>query len=407
MAAAIRHCHGWCELLNLASTSDIIRVVTSAAAQIEVHASWGDLSGSTVTLGRSNAAITTATTTTVVASPGSGVVRNVRHLNVTNAHASASAKVTVEHFDGTTAVDLMAFILLPGENMIFGEEGRWAHRDAQGAEYPPAGLGAYTGYAVSFMKSGTASDAAGYWYCSSKDAGFPGAWAPGTPGLNGRVTNGTAAADNGCIPIKNPSVGANFLTEIQMSSNVNHSHLFFDVLWVNSGIVVTTTTAQAITTPTLPARDINGTTNGEGCMIAMLVTTANTNAAVISNTTVSYTNSDGVAGRTATLAAIVGSQIPATPVIGTLIWFNLAAGDKGVQSIQSITLGTSLGAGAVSLMITRDIATIGTTIPNVTAQKVIGTPGIRLYNGSCVLHCVLTSATTATFYSGELTVQEK
>ena len=397
-------------MLNLASTSDVIRVVTALAASIECHASWADVSasGGTVALGRTNTpAITTAATTTIVAAPAAATVRNVRHLNITNAHASASTKVTVEHFDGTTATDLMAFILLPGENMIFGEEGRWTHRDAQGAEYPPAGLGEFDGFSVGFMKTGTAADAVGYWYCTAKDGGFPGAWAPGTPGINGRVTDGTAAADNGCIPIRNPAAGANFLTELQMASSVNHTHLFFDVLWVNSGIAVTTTTAQAIVTPTLPARDINGTTDGEGCMIALLVTTANTNAAVISGATVSYTNSAGVAGRTATLAAIAGSQIPATPVIGTIIWFNLAAGDKGVRSIQSITLGTSLGAGAVSLMIARDVATIGTTLPNVAARKENSKPGFRLWNGSCILHCSQVSAVTATFFSGELVVQEK
>lgn len=395
-------------MLNLASTSDLLRVITSAAADIEVHASWVDLSGTTVTPGRTNTPdITTATTTTVVGSPAASTVRNVKHLNITNNHASVSCVVTVFHTDGTTQVELMSFTLLPGENMIFNEEGRWAHRDAQGADYPPAGLGAYTGFPVGFMKTGTASDAAGYWYCTAKDGGFPGAWAPGTPGLAGRATDGTTASDAGCIPVKNPSVGANFLTELQMAASVNHSHLIFDVLWVNSGIVVTTTTAQTINSVTLPARDVNGTTNGEGCMIALLVTTANTNAGVITNTTVTYTNSDGTGSRTATLAAIVGSQIPATPVVGTIIWFNLAAGDKGVRSIQSITLGTSLAAGAVSLMICRDIATIGTTIPNVSAQKIIGSPGIRLYNGSCLLHCNLSSATTATFYSGELTIQEK
>ena len=63
--------------------------------------------------------------------------------------------------------------------------------------------------------------------------------------------------------------------------------------------------------------------------------------------------------------------------------------------------------GTISLMITRDIATIGTTIPNVNAQKIIGMPGIRLYNGTCLLHSVLTSATTATFFAGELVVMEK
>ena len=395
-------------MLLLTSTSDIVRLTTSAATStIEVHASFVDMSGTTITPGRANTRITTATTTTIVDSPAASTQRNVKAIYVTNNSTGTNCIVGVEHFDGTNSVELMQFVLLPGENMGYREDGSWAHRDRQGAEYPPAGLGAYTGDSFPFMKTGTAADVAGCWYCTAKDAGFPGAWSPGTPGINGRVTNGTTAADNGCIPIKNPSVGANYLTEIQMASSVNHAHLFFDCLWVNSGIVVTTTTAQAITTPSLPARDINGTTNGEGCMIGLLVTTANTNAAAVANTTISYTNSDGVAGRTATLSAIAGSQIPATPVIGTIVWFNLTAGDKGVRSIQSITLGTSLAAGAVSLMIARNIARIGTTIPNVSAQKIIGAPGIRLYNGTCMLHCVMASATTATFFTGEVVVMEK
>lgn len=395
-------------MLNLTSTSDIIRVVTSQAAQIEAHASYVDWNGSAITPGRTNTPhITTATTTTVVAAPGASVQRNVKHLNITNDHASASCGVTVEHFDGTTAIELMAFTLLPGENMIFGEEGRWAHRDANGAEYPAAGLGAYNGYSVPFMKLGTAADAVGFWYCTSKDAGFPGAWAPGTPGINGRVTDGTAAGDAGCIPIKNPAVGANFLTELIMGTSVIHSNLFFDVLWVNSGINVTTTTAQAIVTPTLPARDVNGATNGEGCMIGLLFVAAATNAAAIANSTVSYTNSDGVAGRTATLANGNGAQIPATPVIGTIVWFFMQAGDKGVRSIESITLGTSLVTGTVSLLIARDIASIGTFIANTQVQRALSPPGVRLYNNTCMLHCTLASATTATFFNGELTVQEK
>jgi hypothetical protein len=401
-------------MLNLTNTNHIIRLITSAAASITCHASWGDYDtaavdpATAVGLGGVNTpTISTATTTTIVPAPGANIRRNVKGLYITNKSLSASSRVTVELFDGTNAAELMGFILLPGENMTFNEEGKWSHRDAQGAEYPPAGLGSYSGTAIPFMKSSTGSDTAGYWYSTSKDAGFPGAWSPGTPGINGRTTDGTTAADNGAITIKNPSVGANYLTEIQMAAGVNHSHLFFDVLWVNSGIAVATTTAQAIVSPTLPARDSNGTTNGEGCMIGMLTTTANTNAAAIANTTISYTNSDGVAGRTATLSAIAGSQIPVSPVVGTIVWFNLQAGDKGVRSIQSVTLGTSLVAGAVSLMICRDIATIGTTIPNVSAQKIIGSPGIRLYNGSCLLHCYLSSATTATFCSGELVVMEK
>lgn len=395
-------------MLLLTSTSDILRVTTgTATSTIEIHASYIDNASGTITPGRTNTRITTATTTTVVASPGASTQRNVKGLYITNNSTGTTCLVGVEHFDGTNSVELMQFNLLPGENMTFNEDGGWRHRDSNGAEYPPSGLGAYNGRSVGFMKTTTGSDAAGYWYCSSKDAGFPGAWAVGTPGVNGRVTDGTAAGDAGCIPIANPSTGTNYITELQLSASVNHSNLFFDVLWVNTGLVVTTTTAQTLTSPTLPARDINGATTGEGCMIAMLFTAAATNAAVITNTTVSYTNSAGTAGRTATLSAIVGSQIPATPVIGTLIWFNLQAGDKGVQSIQSVTLGTSLVTGSISMLITRDIATIGTNVINITAQKIPNTPGIKIYNGSCILHSILSSATTATFISGEFAIMER
>ena len=138
-----------------------------------------------------------------------------------------------------------------------------------------------------------------------------------------------------------------------------------------------------------------------------MTTTANTNASAIANTTVTYTNSKGASGRTARLTAIAGSQIPASPVVGTIVWFNLEGGDTGVRSIQGITLGTSLVAGAVSLMICRPIATVGTLAANVASQKAIGEPGISLGVGVCMLHCYLASATTATYCTGDLTIMEK
>lgn len=395
-------------MLLLTSISDLVQITTATATStIEVHASYVDINGTTITPQRLNTRITTASTTTIVGSPAASTQRNVKGLYITNNSAGTSCNISVNHTDGTNNIELMQFILLPGENMGYREDGSWVHRDQNGAEYPPAGLGNYAGRSIPFMKTSTASDVVGCWYCTSKDAGYPGAWSPGTPGINGRVTDGTTTADFGCIPIPNAATGANYLTALEMASSVNHTNDFFDVLWVNSGLVVTTTTAQAITTPTLPARDVNGTTSGEGCTIALLVTTASTLAAAGANLTVSYTNSKGVAGRTATLSAIAGSQMPATPVIGTIVWFALAAGDTGVQSIQSITLGTSMLTGAISLMICRDISTIGTAVVNVSTPKLIGSPGIRLYNGTCLLHNILCSATTATFFSGSLAVMEK
>jgi len=397
-------------MLLLTSISDVVRVVTSAAAStIDCHASWMDTNGTTVTPGRQNTIISTATTTTVVPSPGSGVTRNLKGLYITNDSPGTSCVVAVDHFDGTNQVELFSCILLPGETLGYQEDGSFVHLDARGGAYPPAGLGSYNGRSVSFMKSAGGADTVGYWYGTSKDAGFPGAWAPGTPGINGRITDGALTADFGCIPIPNPSVGANYLTEVQMASSIGHSHYFYDTLWVNSGISLTTVSSvQAIASPTLPPRDLNGTTDGEGCIIGLYFSAASTLAAVNALAQVTYTNSRGVANRIATLTGIQGSQIPATPVIGTLVWFNLAAGDTGVRSIQGFNIGaTSFLTGTVNLLIARGITTIGTTIPNVTAQKVIGSPGIRLYNGSCIHHCILASSTTATFFAGELVVMEK
>jgi hypothetical protein len=342
-----------------------------------------------------------------VPSPAAATQRNVKAIYVTNKSAGTSCNVGVEHFDGALSVELMQFVLLPGENMGYREDGSWVHRDSQGAEYPAAGLGNYNGRSIPFMKTSTGSDVAGAWYCTSKDAGYPGAWAVGTPGINGRITDGTQAADFGCIPIQNAVTGANYLTALDMASSVNHTNDFFDVLWVNSGLVVTAVTAQAIVSPTLPARDANGTTTGVGCTIALLVTATLANAAANAGITVTYTNSAGVAGRTATLSAIAGSQLPATALIGTLVWFNLQAGDIGVRGVQSLNFVTTLTSGSVSLMICRDISTIGTATVNVSTPKLIGTPGIRLYNGTCLLHCIMSSAVTATFFSGSLAVMEK
>ena len=273
---------------------------------------------------------------------------------------------------------------------------------------PPPTLQAIEGRVAAFWKAGTSADTVGYHYCFAKDGGFPGAWAPGTPGLAGRTTDGTTATDAGCVPIVNAATGGNYLTQFELAGTVAHFFTLFDVLWVNSGAVVTTTTGQTVNSGTLPARDLNGTTNGEGCWIGLLFTAAATNAAVISNATVTYTNSAGTGSRTATLANLVGAQIPATPTIGTIVWFQLAAGDTGVRSIQTLTLGTSLVTGSVSLLIARPLATYSAAAANIGAGPYRPMdPGIRLYNGTCALIAYQASATTATTITGSIVVQER
>jgi hypothetical protein len=258
------------------------------------------------------------------------------------------------------------------------------------------------GRTISIYKSGTAAEAAGSYYCTAKDGGFPGAITVGTPGLSGRAVYGST--EGGAITqILGTPTGYWHLTGAAISSSVVHSHMIFDLLWINSGIVVTTTTAQTVTSATLPPRDINGGTAGAGCGIGLLFTAAATNASAISGSTVSYTNSDGTSGRTATLVAVAGSQIPATPVVGTLVWFALAAGDTGVQSIESITLGTSLVTGSVSLIIARPIAMAPSVAANIPGPCCIEPKrGICLWSDPALFHCYIASATTATATAGTL-----
>lgn len=235
-------------------------------------------------------------------------------------------------------------------------------------------------------------------------SGNPGAWASGGPGINGRATNGTTASDNGCIPVKNPSSGSNFLTSFISALTTASLQWIMDLLWVNSGIAVATTTAQAITPVAIPARDRDGTTNGVDVMAGILVTTATTNASAITNTTISYTNSDGTAGRTGTI-----SSFPATAALGTVVLFQQAAGDKGVRSVQSITLGTSYAGGAISLILFRFIASAPNLIANAGGKMEDNAKSInvRLFNGVCLLPLYVPSATTASNMFGYINVEEK
>jgi hypothetical protein len=126
-------------MLLLTSTSDILRIVTgSAVATIGVHASYVDNNAGTITPGRTNTNITTAATTTVVGSPAASTQRNVQSLIITNNHASLATTIVVQHFDGTTSIDLFSVTLLAGENLNFCG-GSWRHRDTQGGEYTYAG----------------------------------------------------------------------------------------------------------------------------------------------------------------------------------------------------------------------------------------------------------------------------
>ena len=398
--------------MNLSGASQTLELVTTVAGSIDYLIDYMDVDKSgpstVTTYGNSYGNIASALTTPVVSAPGASINRVFQSIIARNSHATLVNVVTLQvDVSGSNRIGWSGS-LAPSEFVSYSPSNGWEVYTPQGVKKGPTNAVGYTGRAVTFHKSGSAADAIGYWYCTSKDNGFPGAWSAGTSGLNGRATDGTTSTDNGCVPFQNPASGSMYLTAASLFGSVAHPHFFFDCLWVNNGLVVTTTTAQAITSPAFPARDLNGSTNGEGLMIGLLFTGTATNAAVNNTATVSYTNSDGTAGRTATLENVVGMMIPATALIGTLVWFKLAAGDKGVRSIQSITLATSLGAGSISLLVARPVAMINCTVAGIGAEALgLDNPGVKLYNGTCLLHAYRASATTATVVGGQLTMMER
>lgn len=383
----------------LTSITSVLRAVTTTASALAVSVLYTDFGAASATPGPQDTAIASATTSVICAAPAVSVQRLIKGVSCTNTGA-ASQVVTVQRYDGAVATELARATLLPGEALRYGAE-VWGVFDAQGR--PKAALGATgAGRAIGFMKSGTTKEAAGVWHCNYAAAGYPGAWTPGAPGLNGRVTDGMVAADIGCLPLWS-ATGALYLTAMDVTSSVAQVVAQMDVLWLNSGLVVTTTTAQAFASVALPARDQDGGTVGRGCMVGLLVTGATTNAAAITNATVSYTNSAGVAGRVGSMASF-----PATAVAGSFIPFMLQAGDEGVRSVESVTLGTSLVTGSVSAAIVRPIVQAGVVLANTSFQaRPAGDAGVRIYPGSCLLEFELSTTTTAAMTSGVATVVER
>ena len=156
-------------MLLLTSTSDILRlVVGTATTTIGVAAYYVDNASGTITPGRTLTNITTAVTTTIVAAPASSTQRNIRSVIISNNSASTSTFISIQHFDGTTSVDVFDATLLAGETIELVEQGTWVHRDNNGAEYAynvPAqanlGIAGTLAETIPRMLSGTTNTTAG------------------------------------------------------------------------------------------------------------------------------------------------------------------------------------------------------------------------------------------------------
>jgi len=223
--------------------------------------------------------------------------------------------------------------------------------------------------------------------------GMPG---PGVASSAGVAGEALSAPLLGCIPRSNPTSGLQArLARLTAFTSQAGMLWLVDRLWQNSGLSVTSTSTQTVSSVTLPARDDNGATDGFGVMCGVEVTSAvGTGTPTL---TLSYTSSAGFGGRTVSIA-VAG----ASAGVGAMEIFPWASGDRGIRSIQSLGQSATRTTGAFSLVLFRVIAMMDCQAANVNFLDPITGALPRIYDDSCLQFLWSPNSASATSMIGNL-----
>lgn len=246
------------------------------------------------------------------------------------------------------------------------------------------------------------------WYLG----GNPGAGSMDSTTSGGVALSSTSALVSGQIPYSDPGAGESRLFRFSGQATQAGCLILCDRLWhgsyqtsTNAAFVVTTTTAQNIhangTNP-LPARDINGTTAGDGVYLAMEVYAATgAGASVISAV---YQSSSGSVGgsQTGRASAAIDAYV-ASSAIGAFYRMGLQAGDIGVRNITSFTSSVSMTSGNIGFVLYRPLAALEVTAANVPNAVDMFTSGfVKIPNGCVPFIVFIPNTTTASNVSGSV-----
>ena len=162
-----------------------------------------------------------------------------------------------------------------------------------------------------------------------------------------------------------------------------------DVLWVwgsgGSGWSVTSTGAQSTTSPAALTRpDANGK-NTE-----LWMETLAAGGAASGTSTITYTNSGGTGSRSASLR---DSKL-SSPIIGSMEPYALAAGDDGVQSVQSMTNSATWTIGTFRLCIVREVAAFGCQANQPITEDAYSLGLPRVYDSAALMVTFTPNSTT-------------
>jgi hypothetical protein len=248
-----------------------------------------------------------------------------------------------------------------------------------------------------YLKVGIAMSAVGSqraytpWYAN----GNPGASTANAAGTGGQaVTPSLGATVGGRILRTNPSSGNAHIGRLTANATVAGTLWLIDRLWHNSGLSVTSTSAQAISAATLPARSGDGTTNGANVMAA--IEWSATGGAGTPTVTLTYTDQDGNAFATGTFTGV------ASPQVGTFEIFTLAAGDTGIRAPISFIQSATRTSGTMHLVLFRVLAQVEVTAANIGNAIDALTSGFpQLFDDTTLQLVWFPTATTATTISGQ------
>jgi len=239
---------------------------------------------------------------------------------------------------------------------------------------------------VAIFKNTVTSLQTGRWQSLWLVDGFPGVGAtpPATPGA---IPDSTTA---GALPYTLPVGGRlSYLAKLAAAAPIAGMLMVYDRLAHVASINGATAAAQTVNTPALTRPNANG--DGVQAWVEYQAAAVGT-----STVSISYTNSDGVAGRTSP-----NITIPTTVPAGMMLPLPLQAGDKGVRSVQTITHAGSSGGANVGVVLARRLAMIPINTANlgvIANYADLGMPQIlervSPAQGACIALALLTSTTS-------------
>lgn len=233
----------------------------------------------------------------------------------------------------------------------------------------------------SFFKLSATSKSAGSFHSLWTVAGKSGAGSAAGSAAGAVCTNTTA----GGMSITSPG-GSNtlYLASVELAGATAGTFIIYDRLVHTSGLVGNVATAQTVNSVALTR---NTTGEEVECWLEWYTATG----ATATTATVSYTNEQGTSGRTG-VATTVASMI-----VGQVLPVTLQAGDKGVRSVQSVTLAASTGtAGNFGVTLVRRVVHIPISLANVGQLYDWGSTGLPPLESNPCLAIALLCSTTST-----------